>query len=350
MLEIDGSSGEGGGQVLRTCLSLSAVTGRPFRIESIRANRTRPGLRPQHLTAVKAVAAICDAELEGAELESTLLEFRPGSRPHGGKYVFDVTDFSASGISAGAVTLICQAILWPLVFAAEPSTVSLRGGTFVPYSPAYHYHAEVAQPAFSRFGAITSVELHKWGWMADGGGEMSLSVTPAEHLKAVRFEPEEQKNVQGIAAVTNLPSHIPHRMARRAHNLLKDAGLEPSIQELRARGVGPGAGIVLWLTQAGSSSLGRKGLPADKVAEAAVADLLTFMDNGSAVDHHLADQLLLPMSLADGQSSFTVNRLTRHSLTNIELIRYWLNLSIAVDGKVDEPGEIIVQGLNYRSV
>jgi len=348
MLKIDGRLGEGGGQVLRTCLSLSAVTGRSFRINNIRANRSRPGLRPQHLTAVKAVAAICHAGLDGADLDSTLLEFRPGSRPQGGEYVFDVTDYSASGKSAGAVTLICQAILWPLIFAAEPSTVTLRGGTFVPYSPAYHYHAEVAQPAFNRFGVTSAVDLHKWGWMADGGGEMSLSVTPADHLKAVRFQPQRQKKVQGIAAVTNLPSHIPHRMARRAHNLLQDAGLEPSIQALRARGVGPGAGIVLWLSQAGASSLGRKGLPADKVAEAAVADLLTFVDNGSAVDQHLADQLLLPMSLADGQSSFTVNRLTRHTLTLIELISHWLDVSIGVDGKVDEPGEISVHGLNYR--
>lgn len=349
MLEIDGSMGEGGGQVLRTCLSLSAVTGRPFRINSIRANRSRPGLRPQHLTAVKAVAAICNAELEGAELESMLLEFRPCSRPRGGDYVFDVSDSSPSRKSAGAVTLIWQAILWPLIFAAEPATVTLRGGTFVPYSPAYHYQAEVAQPAFERFGAITSLELRQWGWMAEGGGEMFLSVTPAEHLNAVSFKTEGQKKVQGIAAVTNLPSHIPHRMARRAHNLLKDAGLEPSIQELRARGAGPGAGIVLWLIQAGASSLGRKGLPADKVAETAVADLLTFVDNGFAVDHHLADQLLLPMSLAGGQSSFTVNRLTRHTLTNIKLISRWLDLSMGVDGKVGEPGIVTVQGIKYSS-
>lgn len=347
MITIDGSLGEGGGQVLRTSLCLSALTGRPFRINKIRANRSRPGLRPQHLTAVRAVAAICDAGLSGAELGSTNLEFRPNSRPRGGEYLFDVTEATPSGRSAGAVTLIAQALLWPLIFADGPSQVILRGGTFVPFSPPYPYLAEVVCPAFARFGAAFMTELMSWGWMAAGGGEMSLTIEPSAALKAVHFEPSEQIKVQGLAVVTNLPSHIPHRMARRAHNLLDRAGLEPAIQPLRGRGAGPGAGIMLWMTQAGFSSLGRKGLPADKVAEAAVAELLAFVDNGAAVDYHLADQLLVPMALAGGQSSFSTNKLTRHTLTNADLLRQWLNVSISVDGTLNKQGKVTVLGSDF---
>lgn len=340
MFTVDGSQGEGGGQVLRTSLSLSALTGRPFHIDNIRANRSRPGLRPQHLTAVRAVAEVCRAQLDGAELDSTKLTFRPGSLPQRGEYQFDVAEASVSGRSAGAVTLIVQAILWPLLFADGPSRAVLRGGTFVPFSPPFHYLSHVACPAFTKFGGAITVELRSWGWMTDGGGEMILTVDPATVLNAVEFKTPRISEVEGIAAVTNLPSHIPHRMARRAYNLIGQAGFKPSIQPVREKGAGPGAGIVLWIPQAGFSSLGRKGLPADKVAEAAVAELLSFVDNGAAVDYHLADQLLLPMALAEGYSSFTTDRLTRHTETNVNLIRQWLGVSIAVDGERDEPGRV----------
>ena len=347
MLVIDGSQGEGGGQVLRTSLSLAALTGRSFRIKNIRANRSRPGLRPQHLTAVRAVAALCDADLAGDELDSTTVTFRPGSRPRGGEYAIDVTAASQAGRSAGAVTLILQAVLWPLLFAGEKSQITIRGGTFVPFSPPYHYLAEVARPAFERLGASFTTDLQSWGWMAAGGGEIAVAIEPVAGLQSVRFEPVGETKVGGIAAVTNLPSHIPHRMARRAHNLLSEAGLAPSVQPLRERGQGPGAGIVLWLDQAGFSSLGRKGLPADKVAEAAVAELLAFVDNGAAVDHHLADQLLAPMALAHGKSSFTTDNLTRHTMTNANLLRQWLNVSITVDGVIGKPGRVWVTGVGF---
>ncbi|MEW5986992.1 MAG: RNA 3'-terminal phosphate cyclase [Chloroflexota bacterium] len=345
MFVIDGSQGEGGGQVLRASLSLAAVTGRPFRLEKIRARRSKPGLRPQHLTAVRAVAALCQADLKGAELDSTTLEFRPGSPPHGGDYFFDVSD-AAQGGSAGATTLILQAILWPLLCADGPSHVTLRGGTHVPFSPPYHYLAEVARPAFGRLGATFATELRAWGWYPQGGGVITATIEPVGHLQAATFERVAADTVEGVAAVTNLPAHIPHRMARRAHNLLEEAGFTPAVAPLRERGVGPGAGIVLWLPQAGFSSLGRVGLPADKVAEAAVNDLLAFWrDKKAAVDFHLADQLLLPMALAQGISSFTTNRLTQHTLTNVALLTQWLNVSITVDGRLDAPGRVVVNGI-----
>lgn len=362
MLTIDGRQGEGGGQVLRTSLSLSAITGRPFRIENIRANRSRPGLQPQHLTAVRAVAAICGAYLEGDHLDSTTLTFRPTSRPVGGSYHFDVVEASRAGRSAGSVTLIFQAILWPLLFADAPAHVTLRGGTQVPHSPPYHYLAEVARPAFARFGTNFTLDLKAWGWQSAGGGVVLAHIEPlvtekeagigrlgdGEGLRAVDFVPVRSDMVQGVTAVTNLPSHIPSRMERRAYNLLTEAKLRANIQPMRERGSGAGAGLVLWLPQAGFSAVGRPGLPAEQVAEAAVTELLDFVKSGAAVDPHLADQLIIPMALAKGQSSYTTNHLTLHTLTNIELIQQWLDISVQVEGQLDQPGRVTIIGNGFE--
>jgi RNA 3'-terminal phosphate cyclase (ATP) len=347
LITIDGSRGEGGGQVLRTCLSLSAITGQSFQINRIRANRSKPGLRPQHLTAVRAVAAFCNAAVEGGELDSAKLLFEPKSAPVGGSYKFDVTKSSSSGRSAGSVTLILQAILWPLLFADRSAEITLLGGTFVPFSPPYHYFSEVALPAFARFGIDAETSLIAWGWMSEGRGEVTAVIRPIDRLECVDFQPITNAKVEGVAAVTNLPSHIPHRMARRAYNMLDAAGYEADVQPIRAKGAGPGAGIVLWMPQAGFSSLGRIGLPADKVAEAAIKQLRSFTNSDEAVDHHLADQLLLPMALAHGRSSFSTNRLTSHTLTNVSLLRQWLNVRIDVQGKRDGPGKVVVYGAGH---
>lgn len=347
MLQIDGSQGEGGGQVLRTCLSLAALTGRPFHIKNIRAGRRKPGLRPQHLTAVRAVAAICCADLTGADLNSTTLTFKPGVRPQAGEYEFDVSE-AAQGGSAGSVTLIFQAILWPLLYANGSSEIRLDGGTHVPFSPPYHYLARVAGPAFARVGATFSVELRDWGWYPAGGGRMTATIHNISRLDGTPFEAQPINKVEGIAAVTNLPAHIPQRMANRANNLLADAGYSATIQAQREKGRGPGAGIVLWLPNGGFSALGRKGLAAEKVAEQAVDDLLTFAESGAAVDKYLADQLLLPLCLAHGRSTYSTRRLTRHTLTNIHLLRQWLGATIEVDGAPDWPAAIAIEGIGFQ--
>ena len=349
MLVIDGRQGEGGGQVLRTSLSLAALTGRPFTLTHIRANRSKPGLRPQHVTAVHAAAALCNAALKGASLNAQTLEFRPQAPPQAGNYRFDVAD-AAPGGSAGSVLLILQALLWPLLFTGGTSSLVLYGGTHVPFSPSYHYLAHVAQPAFRRLGVDLTLNLLDWGWYPAGGGQITAVIQPISRLQAADFVPDPERQVHGVAAVTNLPAHIPQRMARRAHNLLQQAGLMPAVQPLRQRGRGPGAGLFLWLPQAGFTSLGRKGLPADQVAETAVADLLAFVDNKAAVDKYLADQLLLPMALGHGRSTFTTNQLTQHTLTNANLLRQWLGVSITITGALGQPAQIEVVGTNYQPV
>lgn len=346
MLHIDGRMGEGGGQVLRTSLSLSALTGRPFRITHLRANRDKPGLRPQHLTAVRAVARLCGAALSGDALDSRTLEFRPAMPPQPGIYHFDVSDATQGG-SAGAITLILGAVLWPLLFAAGRSHVTLRGGTHVPMSPPWHYVAHVARPAFVRMGATFTTELVAWGWYPVGGGVVTAEIEPITRLDAPPFAHIPVERVEGVATVTNLPADIPQRMAGRATNLLAAAGRRSKIEPRRENGPGPGAGIFLWVPQGGFGTVGRRGMPSEKVAEAAVAETLSFIDNTAMVDRHLADQLLLPLALAHGQTRYTTDHLTLHTVTNAELLRMWLDTRIDITGEIGGPAEIDVTGAGF---
>jgi RNA 3'-terminal phosphate cyclase (ATP) len=186
-----------------------------------------------------------------------------------------------------------------------------------------------------------------WGWYPAGGGVMRATITPAERLEATALEKSGSTIVHGVAAVTNLPAHIPQRMARRAHNLLADAGLQPRIQALRENGRAPGAGMVLWLPGAGFTSLGKRGLSAERVAEAAVAETIEFVRSGAAVDQYLADQLLLPLALAHGRSRFSTHRLTRHVLTNRELLHKWLDAEIDITGALEEPASLVISGIGF---
>lgn len=347
MLQIDGTLGEGGGQLLRTSLTLSVLTGRPFRMDNIRAGRSTPGLRPQHLTAVRAASALCRADTVGAHLGSRTLEFHPDTRPMGGNFRFDVSEAAVSGRSAGSVILIIQTILWPLIFAKEPSNITLVGGTIVPFSPSYHYFNHVAGPVFKQLGADFSCELKRWGWMSKGGGQVELFVKPSGPLRGITLKPIKADKVGGVAAVSNLPSHIPQRMSERANKLIRERGLGADVKPIRERGDGPGAGLVLWIPQAGFSSIGRPGLPAEEVANSAVADLLPFMENGAAVDKYLADQILVPMALANRSSTFSTSHVSTHMITNANLLRQWLNIIIRLEGEVGESGQITVEGTGF---
>lgn len=199
-----------------------------------------------------------------------------------------------------------------------------------------------------QFGAQTTLALTGWGWYPAGGGAMTAVVQPVDQLHAPMISARDTNVVHGSAAVTNLPAHIPQRMASRAHNLLAEAGFGPQIRPVRARGQAPGAGIVLWLPQGGFSALGRKGLPSDKVAEAAVADLLAFTRSRALVDEHLADQLMIPAALAQGTTRYTTPRLTRHALTNAALLRQWLDVAIQINGLPDQPAEIVITGIGFQ--
>lgn len=335
MIYIDGSYGEGGGQVLRTSLSLATITGQPIRIERIRAGRKKPGLAAQHLTGVRAAAAICNAQVQGDELGSTNLEFTPSYSVQAGKYTFDVSD-AREGRSAGAVTLVLQTILLPLALARGDSQIILRGGTHVAYSPSLSYIEQVYLPILKRMGVQAEVRLHRWGWYPQGGGEVELHVSGGSTLSSINLlERGKLQQVRGLAVVTQLPSHIPQRMASRAENLLHEAHLKATVRPLRERGVAPGAGIFLTAeyedSLAGFGALGRLGLPADKVAEIACQELLNFHKTNAPVEEHLADQLLLPAALGSETSQYRVAEISTHLTTNAWVIHQFGIASITID-------------------
>ena len=365
MLIIDGAYGEGGGQVLRTALTLAAILNQPIRLENIRAGRKNPGLAAQHLTAVRAAATICDADLDGDELGSTQLTFVPQSPPIPGIYEFDVAEAREGG-SAGAATLVSQTILLPLASAQGPSEVTIKGGTHVPWSPPFHYIRDVYLPTVACLGIQASTTLSAWGWYPAGNGEIKIEIPgqPEGRIDLVDnspnraemghkrrqtlFMPEPTlspdgmwtkrgslKQIKGVAVASSLPAHIAQRMRDRAVNLLRQEDFPAAIEPQRVRSVSPGAGIFLVAeyenSQAGFGALGRKGKPAERVAEEAIDDFLAFHQSGAVLDEHLTDQLILPMALSGWSGAVLIERLSKHTLTNIWVVDQFLGLITKVE-------------------
>jgi RNA 3'-terminal phosphate cyclase (ATP) len=339
MLHIDGSYGEGGGQILRTSLSLAAITGQPIQIDRIRAGRAKPGLAIQHLTGVRAAATLCQAKVKGDRVGSTQLEFIPSQPVQAGDYMFDVAQTVGTG-SAGAVSLILQTILLPLALVQGESIVTLKGGTFIPWSPPAPYIEQVYLPVLQQMGIQATLKLMSWGWYPRGGGELELRVNGngdgVGSLKPIQLVERGTFNqVKGLAIATELPSHIPQRMASRAENLLAQAQLKAKVQPRRERGIGAGTGIFLMAeyehTRTGFGAVGKIGLPAEEVAAIATEELLDFHANGAPVDVHLADQLLLPAALAAAPSQYRVAEVSTHLITNAWVIELFGLAKIAID-------------------
>jgi RNA 3'-terminal phosphate cyclase (ATP) len=274
IITIDGSYGEGGGQILRTSLALSCVLGKPVRITDIRRGRRKPGLQPQHLTAVKAAAAVSRAEVTGAELSSTTLTFTPTGLP-GGDYFFDVAEKRGS---AGSASLVLQTVLLPLSFSGRPSTVTVMGGTHVPWSPAFHYLKLVFLPMLSRLGLTIDLDIEQWGWYPLGNGKVTARVSPQkEFLPLEAVDRGKLLSVTGISAVSNLPLDIAVRQRDQALTRLAQRGIDANIEIISAPS--PGKGTFLFLlarsgnSAAGFDGLGAIGKRAEEVADEACRDL-----------------------------------------------------------------------------
>lgn len=345
MVVIDGSHGEGGGQVLRTCLTLAAITGQPVCVERIRAGRRGPGLKPQHLTSVRAAAKICDAEVKGDKLDSQTLVFLPRSAPKAGTYTFDVS-LAAKGGSAGAVSLIFHTVLLPLAMAEGTSHLTLAGGTHVAWSPPFDYLKRVYLPTLARIGIKAKVNLEKWGWYPQGGGVVKATVEGAagsQNLCGLDLTRRGNlRRVRGLSASSNLPKHIRGRQAGAVLQILRSAGLNPRVDEIDAPSKGPGTAVFLWTecenALAGFTALGELGKPAERVAEEAARDLLAYIDGQAALDRHLADQLVLPLALAGGPSHLTTEVVTQHLLTVAWVVEQFLPGRIRVEGSEGGPG------------
>jgi RNA 3'-terminal phosphate cyclase (ATP) len=328
LIEIDGSYGEGGGQILRTSLTLSILTGKPLRIYRIRAGRKEPGLRPQHLMSAHAAAQISGGKLTGAELGSTELLFHPGSiRP--GNYTLDVASVKAS---AGATTLIFQTIFLPLGFAISPSRIVLKGGTHVPWSPPADYIQQVFLPTVGPMGIQIKLKNPVKGVYPIGGGVLETTIDPIKpHLKPLRIQDRGQlKQIHILSTVANLPLSIAKRQLSRATALLTEPGLR-SVGEIGTM-ESPGKGTFCFIlaefeyVRAGFSALGAIGKPAEQVADEAVEDFLRFFRGQGSLDPHLADQVVLCMALAEGESTVTVSEVTDHLKTNIWVIEQFLSV------------------------
>jgi RNA 3'-terminal phosphate cyclase (ATP) len=357
VLLIDGSHGEGGGQILRTALSLAALTGRAMRIERIRAGRRRPGLMPQHLTAVRAVAALCAARVRGDSLESTVLDFEPGAPPQAGHYVFDVAAAKPGG-SAGATGLVVQAVLLPLALADGASTVVVKGGTHVATSPPADYLAQVWLPMLGRMGVDAKLTTGRVGWFPAGGGEVTVELSGRARDLAGTLKPlgardrGALRSVRGRAIASRLPEHVPHRMVERANARLAELGITADLHAEIVPATSTGAGLFLHAefdrAIGGYTGFGRRGVSAEAAADEAVDAFLSHFRSRAALERHLADQLLLPAALASGLSAFTVERVTTHLETNAWAIERFGIARIHLVRRTDGSGDVGVEPARWQ--
>jgi RNA 3'-terminal phosphate cyclase (ATP) len=326
MITIDGSQGEGGGQILRTSLALSLLTGQPFRLERIRAGRQRPGLLRQHLTAVEAARAVGGAEVIGATLGSQTLEFRP-SAVTPGTYWFAVG-------TAGSATLVLQTVLPPLLTASGPSILTLEGGTHNPFAPPFDFLARCFVPLIERMGPSIELELGQPGFFPAGGGKFHVRIEPVKRLARLDL-PERGiiRQRRARAIISRLPAQVAERELRVVREQLDWREDECSVETI-AKPVGPGNALLLELeaeqVTGMFTSFGERGRAAEGVAREAADAAAAWLRAEVPVDEHLADQLLLPLALAGGGFFRTVKP-SPHSTTNATIIRRFLPVVIAFD-------------------
>ena len=341
-LAIDGSAGEGGGQILRTSLALSLVTGRPFRIESIRAGRKKPGLLRQHLTAVHAAAAVSGARVSGGELGSPTLSFEP-SRVQSGEYRLAVG-------TAGSATLVLQTILPALLFAGKPSRLTLEGGTHNPYAPPFDFLANAFLPVIRRIGARVTVRLETYGFYPAGGGRFTVDIEPCSTLAQLALTDREASRVHVKALVASLSENI----AKRELSVVRDRlGVDRSMCRVESIDSSVGPGNALMIVIEGDpvvevvTGFGIKGVSAEKVAADACDEAERYLRAGVPVGIHLADQLLIPMALGGG-GSFRTLQPTAHTLTNAEVIRKFLAVPITLEQEAADVYRITVGAGHHK--
>jgi RNA 3'-terminal phosphate cyclase (ATP) len=342
ILEIDGSFGEGGGQILRTSLALSLITGRAFHLRNIRRGRSKPGLQPQHVASVKAAAAISGAQLRGATKDSIDLVFEPGPVAAG--------DYHFAIGTAGATGLVLHTVYLPLALrTAAPSTITVGGGTHVPFSPCFHFLDVTWRRYMHVLGLQIDLLLERPGFYPRGGGKVQVKVHPCRQLKGLHLASQHvPTSATGVSAVAGLPLDIAKRQARRASYRLAQAGIKANIQEEAWRG-GPGSVLAVVLeTQPVPTlffGLGARGKPAESVADETVEQAVEYVQTcPCAVDAHSADQLLLPLALAEGPSAFSVGKMTQHLFTNVAVIRQFLERDMNCEGKEGDPGCVRIAG------
>lgn len=348
MIEIDGSYGEGGGQILRTAVSLSALTMKPIRITNIRAGRPKPGLKRQHIAGIELTGMLVNATIKGLDIGSTTVEFVPHERRFG-TFNYDVG-------TAGSISLVLQAVLPPAVLSSEPVVLNLRGGTDVKWSPPVDYLNNVFTHTIARMGPSIKINQKRRGHYPRGGGMVSCEVVPASEIKPIDLVKFGQlMKVSGISHCVRLPSHIAERQASSAKDLIQmRLGVEPEIiRESYPKGddphLSPGSGIVIWAedehgVRLGSNMLGERGKSAESVGNSAASHLVSEVSSEMAVDSHLCDMLVPYLAIASGKSKISVTKITSHLATNIWATEYILGTQLDLKGESDKSGVLTVEG------
>ncbi|NIR30480.1 MAG: RNA 3'-phosphate cyclase [Gammaproteobacteria bacterium] len=339
-MRIDGATGEGGGQVLRSALSLSLLTRTPIEIFNIRARRSKPGLRPQHLRAVEAAAEVGQARLEGNRIGSAELHFRP-TQVASGRYRFDIG-------TAGATSLVLQTVYLPLALLAAPSSVRVTGGTHVPLSPCFHYLDLSWRWHLARAGVALALTLERAGFYPPGGGIIHAAIEPGARVRPLWLEQRGALlGVRGISAGARLPAHVAERQREQARARLSERDVRADIEVERLDARSPGSMLLLLAefehARACYFALGERGKPAERVADEAADALLAFLQTDAVVDEYLADQLLLPLAFAEGDSILVAARITEHLRTNAEIIRLFLPVDFDIAGDRDTPGAVHIR-------
>ncbi|OLD12276.1 MAG: RNA 3'-terminal-phosphate cyclase [Crenarchaeota archaeon 13_1_40CM_2_52_14] len=346
MIEVDGSYGEGGGQVLRTAVALAAVLSKEIHVFNIRAGRAEPGIRPQHMTGVKAAAQLCSADLSGLEVGSTEFVFKPG-KLRAGTFRFDVG-------TAGSVTLVLQTLMPILAFAPGPVQLEIAGGTDVKWSPPIDYLRFVTLPILKKVGYHAELELIRRGHYPKGGGLVKFSTGGASKLQAMIYEkPGSISNIYGMSHAVALPRHVAERQAAAAGKNLEEAKLPSASIDVEVANYGrqlsPGSGIVLSAeTQnrniLGSDALGERGRPAEEVGSTAGRILVEEVESGAMLDRHMGDMMIPYLLLAKGASEVSVSRVTQHARTNVKVAEWLTGGRLELQGEIDQPGRLRVEG------
>ena len=350
MIDIDGSLGEGGGQILRTSIALAAVLGRDVRIRKIRMGRPEPGLKAQHLAGVRAAALMCDAKVEGVEVGSGELVFRPG-RLRGGSFRFDVG-------TAGSIGLVLQTLMPLSAFLPESLDLEVTGGTDVKWSPPVDYLRMVTLPVLRSMKYDAEVELRRRGHYPRGGGLAKFTSNPLACLAPINGRvPGAVGVVNGVSHAVDLPRHVAERQAESARRVLAAKGLPVGqiILDDSNGSLSPGSGIVLSIRTAngaviGADCLGERGKPAERIGEEAALRLVEEVEWKGFLDSHMGDMVIPFMALAKGVSEVPVSRLTHHCLTNARIAEQVVGVKFDVKGELGKPGLLRTNGLGLEAV
>jgi RNA 3'-phosphate cyclase len=352
MIDIDGSMLEGGGQLLRMAVAYSAIIGEPIKVYKIRAKREEPGLRPQHLTAVKAVAELCSATVEGLKIGSKEVVFHPGAIV-GGRHRFDIG-------TAGSIGLLLQCVAPVAAYAKRPTHLEVIGGTSVMRAMPVLMLQEVVWKALKEMGFKGELDIKREGFYPRGGGVVEASISPVEELEPLRLlEKMKISRIHGLSLCGRLPSHVAERQAEAAERLLREAGyrnlkIGREVLEGGRSPLSPGSLICLWVESEtpcyfGSDAVGERGKPAEVVGREAAEGLLRHLKTGAAVDLHTTDNLILWCSLAKGESILRTSELTLHTLTAIKLAEIITGAHFDVEGIIEKTALIKCRGIGLSA-